>query len=148
MKKRLYILLAVLLVTASSCNDNFLQKDPTDTPSESSFWQRKSDFESVLAGVYSYAYSWPGVLSEIQACYDGLTDNANTQYDESTYGNSKTIATGDLDPNTDGFVPYIYNDCYVIINRANTLMEHLNSYKGTDMTDAEKTRMTAECKAW
>lgn len=148
MKKGLYILFAVLLATVSSCSDDFLQKDPTGTPSESSFWQRKSDFESALAGVYSYVYSWPGVLSEIQACYDGLTDNANTQYDESTYGNSKTIATGDLDPNTGGFVTYIYNNCYVIINRANTLMEHLANYKGTDMTEAEKSRMMAECKAW
>lgn len=146
--KKYYILFAILLAIASSCSDDFLQKDPTEKPAESAFWQRKSDFESALAGVYSYAYSWPGVLSQIQACLDGLTDNANTQYDESTYGKSKTIATGDLTPYTDGFVSTIYEDCYTIINRANTLMEHLADYKGTDMTDAEKARMTAECKAW
>ena len=98
--KKYYILFAILLAIASSCSDDFLQKDPTEKPAESAFWQRKSDFESALAGVYSYAYSWPGVLSQIQACLDGLTDNANTQYDESTYGKSKTIATGDLTPYT------------------------------------------------
>ena len=53
MKKNIHILLAAtLLFGATSCED-FLQKDPPSSPSQSVFWQKKSDFESALAGTYS-----------------------------------------------------------------------------------------------
>ena len=46
MKKNIHILLAAtLLFGATSCED-FLQKDPPSSPSQSVFWQKKSDFES------------------------------------------------------------------------------------------------------
>ena len=63
MKKNIHILLAAtLLFGATSCED-FLQKDPPSSPSQSVFWQKKSDFESALAGTYSVMYS--GVFSQI-----------------------------------------------------------------------------------
>lgn len=47
MKKNIHILLAAtLLFGATSCED-FLQKDPPSSPSQSVFWQKKSDFESL-----------------------------------------------------------------------------------------------------
>ena len=90
MKKNIHILLAAtLLFGATSCED-FLQKDPPSSPSQSVFWQKKSDFESALAGTYSVMYS--GVFSQIMPCLDGLTDNAIVQHSEGTYGWAKTIA--------------------------------------------------------
>lgn len=46
MKKRIlfYIGLIYVGLTVSSCSD-FLQKDPPSSPSESIFWQKKSDFD-------------------------------------------------------------------------------------------------------
>ena len=77
MKKNIHILLAAtLLFGATSCED-FLQKDPPSSPSQSVFWQKKSDFESALAGTYSVMYS--GVFSQIMPCLDGLTDNAKVR---------------------------------------------------------------------
>jgi starch-binding outer membrane protein, SusD/RagB family len=147
MKKIIYILsFIVLLLGSSSCSD-FLQKDPTSSPSESIFWQSKSDFDSGLAACYSLVYSWPGVMSEIISCFDNLTDNSICQYDEDTYGKTKTIALGDLTSNTSGFVSYMYNDCYRGIARTNLVMGKLSAYTGTEMTDSEKSRMMAECKA-
>lgn len=110
MKKNIHILLAAtLLFGATSCED-FLQKDPPSSPSQSVFWQKKSDFESALAGTYSVMYS--GVFSQIMPCLDGLTDNAIVQHSEGTYGWAKTIAQGDLTPNQGGFVTDIYGNCY------------------------------------
>lgn len=153
MKKLINILLAsALLVGATTSCEDFLQKDPPGDPSQSVFWQRKSDFDSALAGCYSIMYQHddpydPGVMSQIIACLDNLTDNSICQYDEGTYGKTKTIALGDLTPQTDGFVTSMYAQCYRGITRIHLLMENLDQYKGTDITAEERNFMIAQCKA-
>lgn len=148
MKKVINIILASALLVGStiSCSD-FLQKDPPSSPSQSIFWQKKSDFESALAGSFSMMYEWPGVMSQIVACFDNLTDNSICQHNESTYGSSQTIALGDLDPNTGGYVSYMYDHCYRGIARIHLVMENLEAYKGSDMSEADKTFIMAQCKA-
>ena len=52
MNKLSYISLLVAgMMTMSSCSD-ILDTPPTTTPSESIFWQSKSDFDSALTGCY------------------------------------------------------------------------------------------------
>lgn len=148
MKKIVNIILAsALLVGATTSCSDFLQKDPPSSPSQDIFWQKKSDFQSALAGSFSVMYSWPGEMSQIIACYDNLTDNSICQHDEDTYGKSKTIALGDLDPNTSGYVTYTYSHCYQGITRLHLLMENLEAYKGSDMTPDEKSFIMAQAKA-
>ena len=155
MKKIINIILASALLTGAttSCSD-FLQKDPPSSPSQSVFWQKKSDFDSALAGCFSVMYQSgdplpydPGVMSQIIACFDNMVDNSICQHNEGTYGLSQTIALGDLDPNTGGFVSYMYAQCYRGITRVHLVMENLDAYKGSDMSDADKTFMLAQCKA-
>lgn len=148
MKKIINIVLAsaLLMGSTTSCSD-FLQKDPPSSPSQSIFWQKKSDFDSALAGSFSQMHEWPGVMSQIVACFDNLTDNSICQHNEDTYGRSQTIALGDLDPNTAGYVSYIYAHCYKGIARVHLVMENLAGYEGSDMTDSDKTFILAQCKA-
>lgn len=155
MKKIINIMLAaIVLGSVTSCSD-FLQKDPPSSPSQSIFWQKKSDFVSALAGCYSVMYATDdgeknalnGVLSDRIPCFDGLSDNANTQYDEGTYGKSRTIAQGDLTSYTSGFVTNIYTLCFKGIGRAHQVMSQLSSYNKPDITAEEKKTMLAECKA-
>ena len=148
MKKIINIVLAsaLLMGSTTSCSD-FLQKDPPSSPSQSIFWQKKSDFDSALAGSFSQMHEWPGVMSQIVACFDNLTDNSICQHNEDTYGRSQTIALGDLDPNTAGYVSYIYAHCYKGIARVHLVMENLAGYEGSDMTDFDKTFILAQCKA-
>lgn len=148
MKKTVYILLASVCLAGvtTSCSD-FLQKDPPASPSQSIYWQKKSDFDSALAGCYSLVYEWPGEMSQIIACFDNLTDNSICQYDEDTYGKSKTIALGDLTPQTSGYVSYMYNHCYKGITRVHLVMENLANYTGSDISESDKQFMLAQCKA-
>ena len=148
MKRVINIILASALLVGSttSCSD-FLQKDPPSSPSQSIFWQKKSDFQSALAGSFSMVYEWPGVMSQIVACFDNLTDNSICQHNESTYGSSQTIALGDLDPNTGGYVSYMYDHCYRGIARIHLVMENLETYQGADMSEADKSFIMAQCKA-
>lgn len=142
----IYLVSALLMGTTVSCSD-FLQKDPPSSPSQSIFWQKKSDFDSALAGTFSMMYEWPGEMSQIIPCFDNLTDNSICQHNEDTYGRSQTIALGDLDPNTTGFVTYMYSHCYTGIARAHLVMENLALYEGSDMTEADKNFIMAQCKA-
>lgn len=148
MMKKIFSLMltSALLLGGTSCDD-FLQMDPQSSPSQSIFWQKKSDFQSALAGSFSIMFEWPGEMSQIVACFDNLTDNSICQYDENTYGRTKTIALGDLNPHTDGFVSYMYKHCYQGIARVNILLENLAPYNGTDMSTEEKSFMTAQAKA-
>lgn len=142
----IYLVSALLMGTTVSCSD-FLQKDPPSSPSQSIFWQKKSDFDSALAGTFSMMYEWPGEMSQIIPCFDNLTDNSICQHNEDTYGGSQTIALGDLDPNTTGYVSYMYSHCYTGIARAHLVMENLALYEGSDMTEADKNFIMAQCKA-
>lgn len=142
----IYLVSALLMGTTVSCSD-FLQKDPPSSPSQSIFWQKKSDFDSALAGTFSIMYEWPGEMSQIIPCFDNLTDNSICQHNEDTYGRSQTIALGDLDPNTTGYVSYMYSHCYTGIARAHLVMENLALYEGSDMTEADKNFIMAQCKA-
>ena len=54
------------------------------------------------------------------------------------YGSSQTIALGDLDPNTGGYVSYMYDHCYRGIARIHLVMENLETYQGADMSEADK----------
>lgn len=155
MKKIINIILAsaLLVGSTSSCSD-FLQKDPPSSPSQSIFWQKKSDFESALAGCFSTMHQNgdplpydPGVMSQIIACFDNMTDNSICQHDENTYGRSKTIAIGNLDPNTDGYVKYMYEQCYRGIARVHLLMDNLEIYEGSDMSAGDKDFLLGQCKA-
>lgn len=142
----IYLMSALLMGTTVSCSD-FLQKDPPSSPSQSIFWQKKSDFDSALAGTFSIMYEWPGEMSQIIPCFDNLTDNSIEQHNEDTYGRTQTIALGDLDPNTTGFVTYMYSHCYTGIARAHLVMENLALYEGSDMTEDDKNFIMAQCKA-
>lgn len=145
MKRNIHILLVAALLTGATSCDDFLQKDPPSSPSQSVFWQKKSDFDSALTGCYSVMYYSP--FSQTMPCFDGLTDNAIVQHSEATYGHAKIIAQGDLTPNQGGFVTDVYNNCYKGIARIHILMEELNKYTGTDISADDKKFMLAQCKA-
>ena len=147
MKKILYYFgLIYVGLTVCSCSD-FLQKDPLSNPSESIFWKNKSDFDYALTACYSVIYDWPGVFSQITPCYDNLTDNTLCQFDEETYGSTKTMMLGDIYPTTGGFVSRTYLLGFKAISRCNLFLEKLNEYQGRDLSQEDRNYMIAQAKA-
>lgn len=145
MKQNIYSLLAAALLLGTTACEDFLQKDPPSSPSQNVFWQKKSDFDSALAGTYSVMYT--DAFSQVMPCFDGLTDNAIVQHNQSDYGYAKVIAQGDLTPDQGGFVTEIYNNCYIGIARVHIFMQQLEQYQGNDISADEKKFMLAQCKA-
>ena len=137
----------VLTLFASTACEDFLQKDPPSSPSQAIFWKSKADFDYGLASCYSVVYDWPGSLSQIQSCFDNLTDNSLCQHDEATYGSTKTMAQGDITPFTGGFVTDVYQVAYKGIARVNLVMYQLSQYKGTDISNDDRKFMLGQCKA-
>lgn len=146
--KRNYIYASLIcFVTLFSSCDDFLQKDPPSEPSESVFWQKKIDFDYALNSCYSVIYEWPGVFSQAIPSYDNLTDNSLCQFDEDTYGRTKTMMMGDIYPTTTGFVSRNFSLAYKAISRCNLFLTKLNEYQGGDITDTDRRYMEAQAKA-
>ncbi len=146
MKKITTSILVCLLISFTACED-MLQLDPPSSPSQAIYWKSKTDFQYALSSCFSIAYDWPGNISQIIPTLDNLTDNSYCQHDEGTYGRTKTMILGDITPFTDGFPTQMYNLCYKGIGRVHQVMGQLDVYKGGDLTDADRTKMTAQLKA-
>lgn len=147
MKKRIlfYCGLISMGLSLGACSD-FLQKDPPSSPSESIFWQKKSDFDNALTACYSSIID-NGFTSVKLPCFDNLTDNTLCLYDEATYGRTKTMVLGDIYSTTDGFVSEVFNESFKAISRCNLFMDKLDAYEGADISEVDRTYMIAQAKA-
>lgn len=145
MKINVSIIIAFLLtvVLLTGCDD-FLDKNPTDEISTSSFWQSTDDVEQALTAVYGFLqeldYScWDtpngGTFSYVLCNLDCLTDNAYGQHD---IGKTKEILQGEISASTEGHIEGIYVYCFEGISRVNLFLYYLNEYDGTDLSDDEK----------
>lgn len=131
MNKLSYISLMVAgMMTVSSCSD-ILDTPPSSSPSESIFWQSKSDFDSALAGCYQAMQA--KTLSYGMIVYDCLTDNAYGSNSSSYVYKTDLIQADNIDAAMEGFVPDLYKEAYGAIARLNIFLYQLNNYGGGDM---------------
>ena len=132
MNKLLYISLLVAgMMTVSSCSD-ILDTPPTTSPSESIFWQSKSDFDSALAGFYNIMQA--KTLSYGMVVYDCLTDNGYGSSGSSYVYKTDLIQADNIDAAMEGFVPDLYKEAYAAIARLNIFLYQLENYEGGDMS--------------
>jgi hypothetical protein len=133
MKGRNKILILVLsIIFLSGCTD-YLDRQPLDKISSSTFWKTKNDFNMALTAIYGLNES--GAWNYELPNWDNLTDNS---YGQHNYNSSKSIVAGDITSTTGGYISNVYSFCYKAIARVNIYLKELSAYKGTDMTDAEK----------
>ena len=65
---------ACLLLLSTSCNKDFLERNPLDSVSSQVFWASEGDVKTALAGVYSRLQQ--NFLGYERVYLEGLTDNA------------------------------------------------------------------------
>jgi hypothetical protein len=150
MKKYIYgTLIGLMSLSFGGCETDILDKQPRDKLSSGEFWQSESDFEMALTAVYGSlqeGFLWDdfgGIISYGTPNLDVLTDNAFGQHN---YWSSQAIVQGNISPSTGGYINEIYNISYQGIARANTLLQQLNQYEGTDMDAQAKATLDAEAK--
>ncbi len=140
MKNHFYKIFIIISVVLSSCT-NQLDILPTDQISSATFWKSKSDFDKALTAIYATMQSYE--FSHEQPVWDCLTDNAYAQHNS---GSAKEIVAGSISPSTGGYVAGVYNDSYKWIATINIFLKQLESYKGTDISDALKKQYSGEVK--
>lgn len=143
MKRNKYILtLLTATLSLTSCEKEFLDKEPLSTISNASFWSTEKDVYLALNGCYAYVDGGDGIIYG-----DGATDNAHAQYPwESISG---LIASGDVSPSSESpkdyaFVAFNQGWDFVAIGRCNYLLENIDKVSFKD--NALKERYKAEAR--
>lgn len=151
MKRNILTLLILVVFILSGC-EGFLEKQPLDEISTSTFWLSKSDFEMALTANYGYMHGsnagpWDnppaGMWGYCLPVWDNLTDNSYGQHD---YGGTKAIVAGDITSNTGGYITGVYDFTYKAIARVNLFLDQLSKYEGTDISEEEKSIAEAEVR--
>lgn len=122
----------VCIALLFSCND-ILDQNPQDAISSATFWKSEADVQMALAGCYNTLYphsplGWP------RPYLDCLTDNGFSQWGSYNW-NLTTIVTGELNANTGGLSPAIFNTYYSGIATYNYFLANIDQ---VESIDAEK----------
>ncbi len=149
MKKYIIPFIIVSALFFSGCSD-YLEKNPLDQISTSTFWLTKADFDAALTAIYGQnttGASWSnppgGVFAYLIPNWDNITDNG---YGQHSYFSSKDIVTGNITPYTGGYVSLVYTLSYLAITRQNIYLKELSAYTKSDFSDADKKVAEAEVR--
>ncbi|NJO01746.1 MAG: hypothetical protein HC880_08700 [Bacteroidia bacterium] len=125
MKSLLKILLLSSFITVSSCDFDRVDTGPLG-PTESSFFRNDAEFRQNLAGVYGKLYdyyyfnTWNNwVASTWYLPGDDLTETNGAR-------TSVELFDGSLNP-TNFQITYTFDKSYELINRANVMIEKVNT---------------------
>ena len=137
-KTILLIALSFLGISISSCEDDFLDKQPTSQLSSDSFWQTEADAELALTGVYSNLQQnmlairadggWPPT---IKPNWDALTDDS---YQTFNYG-FRELIDGTATPTsggTNGAIAQLYSVCYKGIQTCNFFLANIEQVENIE----------------
>jgi hypothetical protein len=137
MKRIIYVVLAVWMMTAAGCSD-FLDKNPPASLSEASFWKNKNDFDGAMTACYAAMRNANEWMASRAPYWDNLTDNSYGQHQEGQYGLTVAMVQGNITPVSGGFVESLYGGCYSAITRVNLFIEQLKKYQNPDISAAQK----------
>ncbi len=137
MKRIRYIILIVFIPALFSCED-FLDKQPTDVLSPTTFWKTQDDATMALAGVYRRAQymgisgcrrqQGPGRVTGL-AHWDNFSDNG---YDWNNHANIRNISSGLITPTSGGFISAIYYGSYEGIQTCNNFLANVDNIENAD----------------
>lgn len=145
MKKTMYIVLSLLLLTMGSCK-KYLDQVPDDTLTIQDIFKSKANTEKFLANVYN---TLPNELSQ------RFTGNGNSgpwtaSSDEGKYNwdfnfsNNMNRSTWN---NTDGNVSYFWNNYYIAIRNATYFIKNIDGANSAEIPNGIKATYKAEAKA-
>jgi hypothetical protein len=145
MKKILNIVGSVSILSTillSSCNKDFLNKNPTDQPPAATFYTSKTSVDMALTACYSTLQD--GLFTCNMAMYDCMADNGY-DYSQDIYSTT-ALSQGPITPTSGGYVTAVYAPTYSWIARYNIFLQTLAAYNGSDLSATVKTQYQAEAR--
>lgn len=133
MKNRIIITTILLTTLAFGACKKALDLNPLDQIATTDFYKTKADFDKALAAVYASLQTEE--FSFGMGFRDCFTDNGYNQFNS---GSSKDFVQGTFSPTTGGYEVNLYDDAYIGIARANSLIKNLNAYKNSDVSDNDR----------
>jgi hypothetical protein len=139
MKTRIYIILAFFLFAFfTSCDKNFLEKNPPTQISAGNFWSSESEVQMGLAGCYTRLKG--SYLTWSRSTLDGMVDNAFTK---GYFADNYTTQTGTLDPVNCNIPNGVYSASYAGIASCNVF---LGNFKKANLVAAKANVYEAEAR--
>ncbi|MCR4859418.1 MAG: RagB/SusD family nutrient uptake outer membrane protein [Bacteroidales bacterium] len=127
------ILLALAAMTATSCSDEAFDKYPTDTMQMETYVKNDAEATNILYDAYYYLRSISSSIITINGV--GTDEAYNGKRNNGTDAIALNECTWDA---TFGISSSVWSNCYYMINRCNTVIDHAG-----DLTDAS---LVAEAK--
>lgn len=115
-----------MVFSITSCEKDFLDKNPLDSVASQGFWKTKADVETGLAGVYSRLQQ--NLLGYERVYFEGLTDNAYC----ATNFNQRNIfemTLGNMTPLTGGVIDNMYSSPFRAITSCNLFLDNVDQAK-------------------
>lgn len=141
MKTKYSILSLLIIFISSSCEKDFLDKNPLDTVSNEIFWQTAEEVDIALAGVYSKLQE--NFLGYERVYFDGISDNAFLDPGNSNQNNLSNMATGSISASLGGAIPNMYNTPYKVIVACNYFLDNVDR---APVSEEVATRYKAEVR--
>jgi starch-binding outer membrane protein, SusD/RagB family len=138
MKTRNIIITAIVfLAFITSCNDEFLEKNPPTQIAAGTFWKTEADVQMGLAGCYARLKGT--YLTWHRSYFDAVVDNGWAQH----YGAIRNMQSGTLDAANAGAPNSLYTSCYQGIASTNVF---LMNFKQAGLSDAKNKVYEAEAR--
>lgn len=131
--KNLIIIIVISSLIFTSCNKDFLEKNPTDQIASETFWNTEVDVQMGLAGVYN-VMTTRATFNHGRMRWDGLSDIGYLKF-------NPNIPQGIIEATSGDFVSDIYNDCYVGISRCNIFLANAGK---AQMDETKRSKYIAE----
>ena len=135
-----FVLLSVLTLT--SCSEDFLDKNPKLSVTETDIYASESLIDATMAGVYSRFKSSSFAGGNIAIINDNRSDDfVNTGNNTYAHSDTYNMTVGQNSIMNPGF----FQAGYLAINAANTLKENLEKRDNLPISDAKRWQYIANC---
>ncbi len=124
--KNIILILLIIIVSLSSCSDDFLDRGSLTQLAAGNFWQNEKDAQLGVNGIYDALQArilYSGNLNAVAGLqqYDSFADNTFINYKYEGPGN---FVEARLDPSAPFFLNF-WTANYAGIGRANTAIENI-----------------------
>ena len=137
--KKIYVIAGILMVSLlSGCETDWLDEQPLESLSASSFWNSQDDVQLALAGIYRAGNVGTNAYTNEVLCMSSATDDSGYKH-----GSIDNIYSGYFKPGDSQVVQAIWNRAYVTIFRANYFLENIEKVQ---MDEAKKAEVIAEVR--
>lgn len=142
--KKIYVIIALLGFTATSCKKSFIELAPKSQYTDANFYQTDQQFNSAVIAAYAPLRDVlvnDYLLSEMRSdntIYQGFLSNRGTAYTD------REKISDFMDASTDSYTAAEWQHCYKVISRANIVISRLKS--ATAVPAASATNYDGQCK--